>query len=140
MKVTRSAVIQSTPFATAVQATYKNPRRVNRTPCPGSLGRDGGKYNGGLSSPTPAPPAADFSDSANPLTGDVSFTDVSHPSNGVGIVAWSWNFGDPASGGSNSSTDANPTHRYGAPGSYTVTLTVRDSNGLTATVIHQVAG
>jgi gliding motility-associated-like protein len=37
-----------------------------------------------------------------------------------------WNFGDPASGASNTSTAANPTHTFSGPGNYTVTLT---SNG-----------
>lgn len=140
LTIKRSAIVQASAFATAIQAVYKNPRRVNRTPCPGSLGRDGGTYSGGLSSALPAPPAADFSASANPVTGTDMFSDASHASSGASIAAWSWNFGDPASGGSNTSTDANPTHHYGTPGSYTVTLTVTDSNGLTSAVSHQVVG
>ena len=36
--------------------------------------------------------------------------------------ATTWNFGDTASGANNTSTLANPTHIFSAPGSYTVTL------------------
>ena len=36
--------------------------------------------------------------------------------------ATAWNFGDPASGASNTSTLANPTHIFSAPGTYTITL------------------
>mgnify|MGYP003837184291 FL=1 len=38
--------------------------------------------------------------------------------------AYSWNFGDPASGVNNTSTVTNPTHTFSAPGTYTVTLQV----------------
>lgn len=34
-----------------------------------------------------------------------------------------WDFGDPASGANNTSTLANPTHTFSAPGTYSVTLT-----------------
>jgi PKD repeat protein len=54
------------------------------------------------------------------------------------VTSWQWDFGDPASGAANSSSDASPAHRYGSPGTYSVTLTVRDANGLTATTTHQV--
>ena len=41
----------------------------------------------------------------------------------IGATAWSWDFGD-----GNSSTEQNPSHVYGATGSYDVTLTV--TNGI----------
>ena len=46
--------------------------------------------------------------------------------------AYSWNFGDPASG-SNTSTLASPSHTFSAPGTYTVTLTTN-----AATITHTV--
>jgi len=68
-----------------------------------------------------------------PVTADFSFTPVS-PLAGqpVGFVdasrgsptTWSWNFGDAASGGANTSTAKSPSHTYANPGSYTVTLAV----------------
>ena len=52
----------------------------------------------------------------------VSFTNLSN----VCSTGYSWNFDDPASGASNTSTLANPAHIFSTPGDYTVTLT---SNG-----------
>jgi len=42
-----------------------------------------------------------------------------------GAASWLWGFGD----GSPSSTLQNPSHKYGAPGTYNVTLTVNSING-----------
>ncbi len=68
-----------------------------------------------------------FSDSltsCNSLT--VFFTDSS--SGPVGN--WSWNFGDPASGGANTSALQDPSHTFSAAGTYTVTLIVSTGNNL----------
>jgi PKD repeat protein len=62
----------------------------------------------------------------------VYFNDDSSSQDGS-IVAWSWNFGDPASGASNTDTTEGPAHDYSAPGQYTVTLTVTDEHGKQAT-------
>lgn len=43
------------------------------------------------------------------------------------ITSYFWSFGDGAT-----STEASPTHVYGAPGTFTVSLTVRDDQGATA--------
>jgi len=48
---------------------------------------------------------------------------------GTGPFAYVWNFGD---GGS--STQANPSHSYAAPGTYTVELVVSDAGGCATTV------
>jgi hypothetical protein len=37
------------------------------------------------------------------------------------VASYTWNFGDPASGGANASSLANPTHVFSAPGTYSVT-------------------
>ncbi|MDO1451360.1 gliding motility-associated C-terminal domain-containing protein [Rhodocytophaga aerolata] len=42
---------------------------------------------------------------------------------------WLWNFGDPASGENDTSTLANPLHRFSAPGTYQVKLIIRDRCG-----------
>jgi len=66
-------------------------------------------------------PSADFSVATNQLT--ATFTDNS--SDDQGVVSRSWSFGDGST-----STATNPTHTYSAAGSYTVTLTVYDVDGL----------
>ncbi len=59
-----------------------------------------------------------FTYSANGLV--VTFTDVT--SWGSCTPSPSWNFGDPASGGNNTSMAANPTHTFSSAGTYTVCL------------------
>jgi PKD repeat protein len=46
----------------------------------------------------------------------------------------SWNFGDPGSGGSNSSSSVAPSHQFTGPGIYTVQLTLNYACGGTSTV------
>ncbi len=50
----------------------------------------------------------------------------------------SWNFGDPASGATNTSTLTNPTHTFSAGGTYTTQLIVHHDCGLTDTVSQTV--
>ena len=74
-----------------------------------------------------APPAANFTISpSSPVTGaPVGFTDTSTG----GPIAWAWDFGDPGSGSSNTSTAKNPSHTYSSPGTYTVKLTAGSATG-----------
>jgi gliding motility-associated-like protein len=60
------------------------------------------------------------SSTAGSVPFDVSFKDASVPPG----VSWSWNIGDGTE-----SNVADPMHSYPNPGSYTVTLSVTDSNG-----------
>ncbi|MBI9036467.1 MAG: PKD domain-containing protein, partial [Bacteroidales bacterium] len=46
-----------------------------------------------------------------------------------GIQSVVWNFGNPASGGNNSSTQLEPTHTFTQPGTYEVSLTVTYPDG-----------
>ena len=66
--------------------------------------------------------------SATPFTGEapleVNF-DGSASSDDVGIVTYTWDFGD-----GNSSNDINPTNTFTTPQEYTVVLTVMDAEGL----------
>ncbi|WP_242112103.1 PKD domain-containing protein [Luteimonas aquatica] len=78
-----------------------------------------------------ASPVAHFSSSVSGLT--ASFTDASSDSDGS-IASRSWNFGD---GGT--AATANPSHTYAAAGSYTVSLTVTDNGGATATSTQTVS-
>jgi hypothetical protein len=138
VRIVRSAVVGTTRFATALRARYTNPFRENLTRCPGGIGRDAARYRGPLASSRPGPPAASFTDTPDVATTSAAFADHSKPGRGgAPIVAWAWNFGDPASS-SDTSSSRDPTHQYSAHGSYTVTLEVRDAYGQIATRTAQV--
>src|SRR6188768_2990774 len=65
------------------------------------------------------PPAAGFYFNTNGcVTSPVNFFDTSN-TGGRQITQWSWNFGDAGT-----SSIQNPSHTYGAPGSYFATLSV----------------
>lgn len=70
-------------------------------------------------------PVANFSATVTDLT--ASFTDSSFDADST-IVSRNWNFGDATN-----SSSINPSHTYAVAGTYTVTLTVTDSTGLTGT-------
>jgi len=72
--------------------------------------------------PTNDPPVASFTYSCVDLTCD--FTDTS--TDDVGVVSWSWDFGDGTT-----SPQQSPSHVFAAGGTYPVTLTVTDGGGLT---------
>lgn len=71
--------------------------------------------------PTANDPVADFSFVANLL--EVTFTDLS-----LNAVSYAWDFGD-----GNSSMTASPVHTYAAAGTYTVSLTITNSEAATDT-------
>jgi len=75
-------------------------------------------------------PTAAFTSSCTNLT--CNFTNQSSDPDGT-IASSSWTFGD-----GQTSTASNPSHIYGAAGSYTVTLTVTDDRGGTNSVQHGV--
>jgi len=78
-----------------------------------------------------AQPVASFTfDPTSPNAGaTVTFTDTSTE----GPTSWLWNFGDPTAGLLNTSSDQNPFFSYNSAGTYTVTLTVSNSDGLSST-------
>ncbi|MDI6752093.1 MAG: clostripain-related cysteine peptidase, partial [bacterium] len=75
------------------------------------------------------PPIASFTYSPeNPVVGEeITFNaSSSQDPDGGEIVSYNWNFGD-----GNSGQEKIGTHTYSKPGTYTVTLTVTDNDGLT---------
>jgi gliding motility-associated-like protein len=55
------------------------------------------------------------------------------------VVSWEWNFGDPASGGYDTSTLENPAHMYASGGNYSVTLIVTNAYGCRDTLVQPAA-
>ncbi|MEI8080682.1 MAG: PKD domain-containing protein [Actinomycetes bacterium] len=77
-------------------------------------------------------PAPDFISNSPVLLGQLmGFTNVT-PAANPPVTAWLWDFDDGAT-----SSYANPTHRYAAGGTYTVTLTAISARG-SSSVEHQV--
>jgi len=74
-------------------------------------------------------PAASFSYSATELA--VNFNNSA--TDDKGVTSYNWSFGD-----GNSSTNANPSHSYSTAGSYQVSLTVYDAEGLNHTASETV--
>ena len=79
----------------------------------------------------PEPPVASFTYSPLSLqVNDLITFDASGSSDADGaIISYAWDFGD-----GETSSRQNPTHAYSQEGSYSVTLTVTDDDGLTDTV------
>lgn len=61
------------------------------------------------------------------LSTDIAPTVAVFKNTSVNATSFSWNFGDPVSGGQNTSNEANPAHTYTKPGKYEVVLTALNS-------------
>ncbi len=68
----------------------------------------------------------------------VQFTDQSLPNGGSAITQWSWDFDDPASGSSNQSNQASPSHQFTGTGPYNVQLIVTTNNGCHDSITHSI--
>lgn len=140
LTITRTRSVEGVRFARRLRAHYINRRRIDHTPCPLGPSHDAARYWGVAVLPVPSPPSAAFSYTATPAGTTVAFRDTSRPgANGAALIARRWNFGDPASGTADTSTAPDPTHTFSAPGSYSVTLTDYDANGLSGSVTQTVS-
>lgn len=85
-------------------------------------------------------PIANFSNDPGPCAEMLlQFTDLSQMNSGAPITSWLWDFDDPTSGTSNSSTLQNPLHAFTNGGDYMVMLTVNNGNGCFDTVTRLVS-
>jgi len=75
-------------------------------------------------------PVSDFEVSGLCTGKPIKITEKSTIENLGKIVKWTWNFGD----GSADDTNQIPVHQYGAPGSYTITLTTVSDKGCVSEV------
>jgi PKD repeat protein len=82
--------------------------------------------------PVTTPPVAAFTSSTSNLTASFNAGGSTAPSGT--ITGYSWNFGD----GSASGSGVTPTHTYATAGSYSVSLTVTDSNNVSDSVTKSV--
>ncbi|MCX6267852.1 MAG: PKD domain-containing protein [Bacteroidetes bacterium] len=81
-------------------------------------------------------PVADFTESGALCQNQmVQFDDLSQPNGGGSLLSWSWNFGDPLSGASNTSTQQNPAHLFSGTGPYPIMLIVTNSTGCSDTLL-----
>lgn len=88
-------------------------------------------YQMGTSGALNTPPTAEFTTAMSGLTGNFDGSASSDPEGP--IAAWEWDFGDGTTG-----TGKTIAHTYAQPGTYHVTLMVRDASGLTDTATHEV--
>lgn len=85
-----------------------------------------------------ASPIANFSSAFNCAGLATQFSDLSQTNGGGNLVAWAWDFGDPASGVYNTSTQQNPLHIFSAAGTFDVRLIVTNINNCVDTIIKPV--
>ncbi len=84
-----------------------------------------------LGEPEDLPPSPAFTSTCTGL--NCTFTDESQDPDG-NVTAWHWDFGDGST-----SEERNAAHTYAGNGTYVVALTVRDDEGLEATLSKQVS-
>jgi len=83
--------------------------------------------------------SADFSFKVDCNTNPVQFTDLSYVHGGGLVKTRSWNFGDPASGETNTSSLEFPSHLFSSAGTYSVTLICAAADGVNDTMVKQVS-
>ncbi len=82
-------------------------------------------------------PVAGFVNNKVCFGNPTQFNNASYVTSGA-ISNYSWNFGDPNSGGSNTSSASSPTHIFSSAGTFNVTLTVTSSGGCTKSILQTV--
>ncbi|MGD0710708.1 MAG: PKD domain-containing protein [Bacteroidales bacterium] len=75
--------------------------------------------------------------SADTMSGCIPLGVIFSDSTTPAIASWSWDFGEPASGANNTSTQQNPTHLYTTSDTFNVTLSVITTNGCAGSYTYQ---
>lgn len=87
----------------------------------------------------PPPQVSFLSTPSTHCFGDTAYFAVDSSTTDLGaITGYFWDFGDPASGTADTSSLAAPWHIFTAPGIYTVTLAVADTNGCVNTYVNDI--
>ncbi len=81
---------------------------------------------------------ADFKHTGICTGSQIEFEDLTTFLPDESIASWSWDFGDPASGLDNTSSDQDPTHVFASAGVYQVTLVVTMNSGCSTTKMMNV--
>lgn len=127
------AVYNTTFVASDVSGDYFHPSAAGQAEL-AAVSWSAGYWAGAVPPPPPPPlnqaPTAAFGFTCAGLT--CSFSDQSTDADGS-ILTWAWDFG-----GSATSDLPNPTHTFGASGTYPVTLTVTDNAGAASTATRDV--
>lgn len=82
--------------------------------------------------------SANFSFKVDCNVNPVQFTDLSYVHGGGSVKTWNWNFGDPASDETNTSSLEFPSHLFTSAGTYSVTLFCAAIDGVNDTMVKQV--
>jgi subtilisin family serine protease len=130
--------LEQHPSATPAEASLALLDASTKRVISGVLSLKGGSTNGdllftgdaGSGGTTNVAPVASFAVACTDLA--CALTDQSSDSDGS-LSSWQWDFGDGTS-----DTARNPSHTYGADGTYRVTLTVRDNAGASSSVSKDV--
>ncbi len=83
-------------------------------------------------------PLTDFTFTTGCAGSPVQFTDQTSVNGGTPVIQWAWNFGDPASGTSNTSSIQNPVHTFSTSGTFSVSLTTTSMSGCQSVHTQQV--
>lgn len=136
VRVTQSAQVGYALRATKIAVTFHE-RTVGET-CRFNASQTA-KYTGTRTDLPSAPKAQFDSQQSDTAERTLDFSDTSTDDHDHGHVTdWTWDFGDSSSGATNQSHATNPSHTFTSPGTYTVTLTVTDDQGLRSQVQKQV--
>ncbi len=119
-----SSQLQNPTHLYTAPGTYTVTLTAQTNPCPSVITQTVTVY------PQPTASFAYNQVCGNQLVNFTSTSTVGAPST---ITSTAWDFGDPASGGNNTSTLLNPSHTFSAPGTYTVTLVITTGNNCTQT-------